>query len=94
MQRNTMQIENDLINDFYKNTREEIKDLNAQVRNYDAVMQREEESAQTRILSHQQKVEHINYEHEVNIAGIKGAAAANMEEQYDLHAANERGNLK
>lgn len=45
MQRNTMQIENDLINDFYKNTREEIKDLNAQVRNYDAVMQREEESA-------------------------------------------------
>ena len=50
MQRNTMQIENDLINDFYKNTREEIKELNAQVKNYDAVMQREEETANSRVL--------------------------------------------
>ena len=38
MQRNTLQVENDMIHDFYSNTRDEIKDLSAQVRNFDSQM--------------------------------------------------------
>ena len=35
MQRNTLQIEKDMIHDFYQNTREEIKELEAQIKNFD-----------------------------------------------------------
>ena len=43
MQRNTLQIEKDMIHDFYMNTREEIKELEAKVKNFDTDMQKEEE---------------------------------------------------
>lgn len=33
--RNMLQIEKDMIHDFYHNTREEIKELDAKIRNYD-----------------------------------------------------------
>ena len=35
MQRNTLQIEKDMIHDFYMNTREEIKELESKVKNFD-----------------------------------------------------------
>ena len=38
MQRNTLQIEKDMIHDFYQNTREEIKELEAEVKNFDTKM--------------------------------------------------------
>ena len=43
-QRNCVQIEKDLIHDFYGNTKAEIGETAAQIRNFDARMQREEES--------------------------------------------------
>ena len=38
MQRNTLQIEKDMIHDFYLNTREEIKELESEVKNFDTSM--------------------------------------------------------
>ena len=38
MQRNTLQIEKDMIHDFYQNTREEIKELEAEIKNFDTKM--------------------------------------------------------
>ena len=64
MQRNTLQIEKDMIHDFYMNTREEIKELESQIKNFDTKMQQEEETHNTLVISHQQKVQHHEYEHE------------------------------
>lgn len=38
IKRNMLQIEKDMIHDFYHNTREEIKELEAKVRNFDTKM--------------------------------------------------------
>lgn len=47
-----LQIEKDMIHDFYHNTREEIKELDAQVKNYDTKMQVANEKHRTDVASH------------------------------------------
>ena len=47
MQRNLIMTEKDMIHDFYKGTRDEIKQTAAEIRNYDATMQREEQAHET-----------------------------------------------
>ena len=63
MQRNTLQIEKDMIHDFYQNTREEIKELESEIKNFDTKMQDEESRHNTLVVSHLQKVQHHEFEH-------------------------------
>ena len=39
IKRNMLQIEKDMIHDFYHNTREEIKELESEIRNFDTKME-------------------------------------------------------
>jgi ABC-type phosphate transport system auxiliary subunit len=52
IKRNMLQIEKDMIHDFYHNTREEIKELEARIRNFDTKMQEAEISHRTDVASH------------------------------------------
>jgi hypothetical protein len=52
IQRNMLQIEKDMIHDFYHNTREEIKELDSKVLNFDTTMQDAEEKHRSNISSH------------------------------------------
>lgn len=52
IKRNMLQNEKDMIHDFYHNTREEIKELDAQISNFDTKMQLEEQKHRTDIVSH------------------------------------------
>ena len=92
MQRNTLQIEKDMIHDFYQNTREEIKELESEIKNFDTKMQEEEEKHNTLVVSHLQKVQHHEYEHEVAILGVKQTGDEIMAEEDKLHAATESTN--
>ena len=47
-----LQIEKDMIHDFYHNTREEIKELDSKVLNFDTTMQDAEEKHRSNISSH------------------------------------------
>lgn len=85
MQRNTLQIEKDMIHDFYMNTREEIKELESQIKNFDTKMQTEEETHNTLVISHQQKVQHHEYEHEENITNVKTEGAEIMADEDKHH---------
>ena len=85
MQRNTLQIEKDMIHDFYMNTREEIKELESQIKNFDTKMQQEEETHNTLVISHQQKVQHHEYEHEENITNVKTEGAEIMADEDKHH---------
>ena len=85
MQRNTLQIEKDMIHDFYMNTREEIKELESQVKNFDTKMQSEEETHNTLVISHLQKVQHHEYEHQENITNVKVEGAEIMAEEDNHH---------
>ena len=74
IKRNMLQIEKDMIHDFYHNTREEIKELESEIRNFDTKMESEEGSHNTEVISHLQKVSHHEYEHQEALNFVKGEA--------------------
>ena len=92
MQRNTLQIEKDMIHDFYMNTREEIKELEAQIKNFDTKMQMEEETHNTLVISHLQKVQHHEYEHQEAIEAVKNAGRDVMALEIQHHQKTESAN--
>lgn len=69
-----LQIEKDMIHDFYHNTREEIKELESEIRNFDTKMESEEASHSTEVISHLQKVSHHEYEHSEALGMVKDDA--------------------
>jgi len=92
MQRNTLQIEKDMIHDFYMNTREEIKELESQIKNFDTKMQEEEEKHNTLVISHMQKVQHHEYEHQEAIDVVKAEGTEIMAEEDKHHTTTESTN--
>ena len=66
LNRNMLQMEKDMIHDFYHNTRAEIKELEARIKNFDTDMQDMEEAGQTTIKVIMQKVARLEYGHQSN----------------------------
>ena len=88
VKRNLIQIEKDMIHDFYHNTRNEIKETEAEIKNFDSEMQKMEDAHRAEIKVYIQKVKHIEYEHQLNcqnIAGEAGTAQASMADQHKYH---------
>lgn len=94
IRRNYLQIEKDMIHDFYHNTREEIKELDARIVNFDTKMQDSETRHRTDIISHMQKVKHLEYEHVNSCNTVKDDAGVNMMEEKDHHDKTEKDNLQ
>ena len=63
LNRNLLQMEKDMIHDFYHNTRSEIKELEARIKNFDTDMQSKEEAHRTELKVFMQKVRHLEYDH-------------------------------
>jgi len=59
--RNIVQIEKDMIYDFYSNTGNQIKDLDAEIRNFETSMEKSETEHRTEIKVYSQKVKHLEY---------------------------------
>lgn len=86
MKRNLIQIEKDMIHDFYSNTKNEIKDIESQVKNYETKMEQMEEQHKVMIKVYMQKVKHLEYEHdqdrdEVN---LNAGTAMGAEKEYNV----------
>jgi len=77
-----LQIEKDMIHDFYHNTREEIKELEADIRNYDTKMEDAEGRHNTEVVSYLQKVSHHEYEHTESLNFVKGEANDFMRQEF------------
>lgn len=90
IKRNMLQIEKDMIHDFYHNTREEIKELEARISNFDTEMQNAEENQKTDTNSHMQKVKHLYYEHENSCNQVKAEAKNIMSSEHQNHGENEK----
>jgi len=85
IKRNMLQIEKDMIHDFYHNTREEIKELDAEISNYDTSMQESESNHRANIASHMQKVKHLEYEHLKSCKDVQTNGAMIMNEEKVYH---------
>ena len=79
-----------MIHDFYHNTREEIKELEARIRNYDTKMQEAEMKHRTDVASHMQKVKHLEYEHGNNQKEVRKKTTDFMAEEKKIHTDNEK----
>ena len=90
IKRNLIQIEKDMIHDFYHNTRSEIKESEAEIKNFDTKMQELEEAHRVEIKVYIQKVKHLEYEHSNNAERVQAEAAYLMKEERNHHLDNEK----
>ena len=82
-----LQIEKDMIHDFYHNTRAEITEKEAKISNLDTSMQTEESEHRTQITSYMQKVKHLDYDHLNNCETEQVKAKTEMKEEKKHHSA-------
>jgi hypothetical protein len=88
-----LQMEKDMIHDFYYNTRAEIKELEARVKNFDTEMEDTEEQGQTTIKVIMQKVARLEYGHQANCDKVAIDSQKVMEEEHIHYRENDRGML-
>ena len=88
IKRNMLQMEKDMVQDFYHNTRAEIKELDARVKNLDTDMQSMEEKHRTVIKVYMQKVKHLEYEHANNQDKVRNDAVKVQKEERHYHIDN------
>lgn len=90
IKRNLIQIEKDMIHDFYHNTRKETKETEADVKNFDTKMQELEEAHRTEIRVYMQKVKHLEYEHNNDCDRVQAEAKFLMKDEHNHHIDNEK----
>ena len=86
-------MEKDMVHDFYHNTRSEIKELEARIKNFDTDMQTMEEVHRTQIKVYMQKVKHLQYEHGNNCDRVEVDARRIMKEERVHHVENDKDML-
>ena len=83
-------MEKDMIHDFYHNTRQEIKELEARISNLDTDMQDMEEKHRTQIKVFNQKVKHLEYEHGNSCDKVQNDSQKVMKEERTYHTNEEK----
>ena len=66
--------------------------MEAEIKNFDTKMQKEEQDHNCLVISHLQKVQHHEYEHEEAIAVVKTQGDAIMKEEGEHHTETETAN--
>ena len=89
-----LQIENDMISDFAQNTKDEIKELESEIKNLDTKMQDEEDNHSKEVICHLQKVQHFEYEHSKALDDIKQVGDECMNKEDSKHNEVEQANNK
>jgi len=88
-ERNYFQLERDKINTFWEITKKELEDRKAELRNKDREMEELEERHQVEIKVYKQKVKHLLYEHQNNVAQLKEAGEMALKLQQEEHRQHE-----
>ena len=83
-----------MIHDFYHNTRSEIKELEARIKNFDTDMQEAEVKHRTEIKVFMQKVKHLEYEHASACDKVKNQGMEIMKAERDYHSEKDKEMLK
>lgn len=89
-ERNYFQLERDKVNTFWEITKRQLEERKAELRNKDREMEEAEERHQVEIKVYKQKVKHLLYEHQNNIAELKAESAVALKLAQDDHKGNEQ----
>jgi len=93
-ERNYFQLERDKINTFWEISKKELEDRKAELRNKDREMEELEERHQVEIKVYKQKVKHLLYEHQNNVAQLKEASEMALKLQQEEHRTRESESKK
>ncbi|XP_006255841.1 dynein regulatory complex subunit 4 isoform X3 [Rattus norvegicus] len=88
-ERNYFQLERDKIHTFWEITRRQLEEKKAELRNKDREMEEAEERHQVEIKVYKQKVKHLLYEHQNNLAEVKTEGTVVMKLAQKEHRAQE-----
>ena len=77
-ERNYFQLERDKVTTFWEITKRQLEEKKAELRNKDREMEEVEERHQVEIKVYKQKVKHLLYEHQNNIAELKAESKCNL----------------
>lgn len=89
-ERNYFQLERDKVTTFWEITKRQHEEKKAELRNKDREMEEAEERHQVEIKVYKQKVKHLLYEHQNNIAEQKAESAVQLKLAQDEHQSNEQ----
>jgi hypothetical protein len=84
-ERNYFQLERDKINTFWEITKRQLEDKKSELRNRDREMEDAEERHQIEIKVMKQKVKHLLYEHQNNLAQLKSEALLDLKVNQETH---------
>ncbi|XP_041375322.1 dynein regulatory complex subunit 4-like [Gigantopelta aegis] len=88
-ERNYFQLERDKVNTFWEITKRQLEEKKAELRNKDREMEDAEERHQVEIKVYKQKVKHLLYEHQNNIAELKAEGTVSIKLAQDGHQNDE-----
>ena len=83
-ERNYFQLERDKVTTFWEITKRQHEEKKAELRNKDREMEEAEERHQVEIKVYKQKVKHLLYEHQNNIAELKAESKCNILYYWDF----------
>ena len=90
IKRNLIQIEKDMIHDFYSNSKKEIEEIESEIKNYDTRMEELDDAHSVEIKVYMQKVKHLEYEHKNDCDKVQLNAEKSMKVEHDDHVNTEK----
>ncbi|KAK3746758.1 hypothetical protein QZH41_013584 [Actinostola sp. cb2023] len=89
-ERNYFQLERDKVNTFWEISKRQHQETKAELRNKEREMEEAEERHQVEIKVYKQKVKHLLYEHQNNIAELKAESSVALKLAQDEHRTSEQ----
>jgi hypothetical protein len=90
-ERNYMQLEKDMVNRFYEITRDEVKQISAQLLNKDRLMEMMERDHRVHIRVHEQKVQNLEYEHKNERSKVQLEGEVSIGKELESHSEAIKG---
>jgi len=87
-ERNYMQLEKDMVNRFYEITKQEVKQIDAELLNMDRQMEMLERDHRVHIKVHEQKVQNLEYEHKNSKRQVTQEGDMGIQKERDIHTDN------
>merc|ERR1711959_668731 len=87
-ERNYMQLEKDMVNRFYEITRQEVKQIEAELLNKDRQMEMMDRDHRVHIKVHEQKVQNLEYEHRNSKRQVTQEGDMGIQKERDIHTDN------
>jgi len=84
--RNNMQLEKDMVNQFYDITKTEVKQIEAELDNMDRQMEMLERDHRVHIKVHEQKVQNLEYEHKESRRQVAESADMAVQKEREVHS--------